>query len=186
MFGGGRGRQAKTKYRGQDLNATLELNLSDAFTTNKQTLTIKNKNVRITIPAGIEHGQVIKLKGYGSPGMNDGPAGDLYITFNIKNTSAFRRMGNDLHFTLEIDLYTAILGGDITIDTLHGKLKLKVKPETPNNTRIRLKNKGFPVYKADGNFGDLIITYHVLLPKNLSEKEKELFSELSKLSQGKH
>lgn len=185
MFGGGGSRQSKTKYRGQDYNATLELNLTDAFKTHKQTLTIKDKNVRITIPAGIEHGQVIKLKGFGSPGMNGGPAGDLYITFNIKNNSAFRRSGNDLHYTLEIGLYTAILGGDVTIDTFHGKLKLKVNPETQINTRIRLKDKGFPVYKTEGNFGDLFITYSVKLPANLSVKEKELFTELLKISQGK-
>ena len=183
MFGSG-SRQSKTKFRGQDLNATLELNLSDAFKTHKQTLTINGKKVRITIPAGVEEGQVIKLKGYGSEGMNGGPAGDLYITFHIKNDTAFRRSGNDLHYTLAIDLYTAVLGGDQTIDTLHGKLKLKVKPETQNGTRIRLKGKGFPLYKSDNNFGDLIVTYSVILPTNLSEKEKELFTELSKLSHG--
>ena len=183
MFGGG-GRQSRTKFRGQDLNATLELKLSDAFKTQKQTLTIKGRNVRITIPAGVEEGQVIKLKGYGGEGMNDGPAGDLYITFHIKNDTAFRRTGNDLHYTQVIDLYTAVLGGEQTIDTLHGKLKLKVKPETQNGLKTRLKDKGFPVYRTEGKYGDLIITYHVQLPTNLTAKEKELFIALSKLSHG--
>ena len=181
MFGGG-SRQRKTKMRGQDLNASLQINLTDAFKTHPQTITINGKNVRLTIPAGIENGQVIKLKNYGNPGMNGGPAGDLFITFNILNDTSFKRVGNDLHFTQEIDLYTAVLGGDITVNTLHGKLKLKVKPETQNNTKTRIKGKGFPVYKSEAQFGDLYITYSIKLPTNLSEKQKELFAQLAAFS----
>jgi curved DNA-binding protein len=182
LFGGARGRRSQAKYRGQDYNAELQLSLSDAYTTHKQTLTINGKNVRITIPAGVENGQQIKLKGYGSPGANGGPNGDLFITFVINNNTPFRREGNDLYKTEDIDLYTALLGGEKTIDTLGGKIKLKVNPETQNGTMIRLKGKGFPVYKNEGQFGDLYITWNVKLPTNLSQKEKELFTELSKLS----
>jgi len=82
----------------------------------------------------------------------------------------------------DIDLYTALLGGEKTIDTLSGKIKLKVPPETQNGTRIRLKGKGFPVYKKEGQFGDLYITWNVKLPTNLTARQKELFTELSKLS----
>ena len=182
MFGGGGGgRQRNRKMRGQDLNATLQLNLSDAFKTHPQTITINGKNVRITIPAGIENGQVIKLRGYGNPGAGGGPAGDLFITFNIVNDTPYKRVGNDLQITEEIDLYTAVLGGDITLNTLHGKLKLKVKPETQNNTKTRIKGKGFPMYKSDEQFGDLYVTYTVKLPTGLTEKQKELFTELSKV-----
>ncbi|HPH86227.1 MAG TPA: J domain-containing protein [Ferruginibacter sp.] len=179
LFGGGG--QRKTKFRGHDVNATLNLNLTDAFTTHPQTITLNGKNIRIKIPAGIENGQVIKLAGHGAPGAQGGPNGDLYITFQINNNSPFNRMKNDLHLNQEIDLYTALLGGDVTIDTMHGKLKLKVKPETQNNTKIRVKGKGFPVYKSEGNFGDLYVTYSVKLPQNLTEKQKELFTQLSKL-----
>ena len=182
LFGGARGRRSQAKYRGQDYNAELQLSLSDAYTTHKQTLTINGKNVRITIPAGVENGQQIKLKGYGSPGANGGPNGDLFITFVIKNDTTLRREGNNLYKTEDIDLYTALLGGEKTIDTLSGKIKLKVTPETQNGTRIRLKGKGFPVYKKEGQFGDLYITWNVKLPTNLTAKQKELFTELSKLS----
>ncbi|MDB5201237.1 MAG: hypothetical protein JWQ27_646 [Ferruginibacter sp.] len=181
MFGGGGGRQRRGKMRGQDLNATLQLQLREAFETHQKTITINGKNVRITIPAGIENGQVIKLRGYGSPGQTEGPAGDLFITFNIVNDTPFKRVGNDLHLTQEIDLYTAMLGGDLTLDTLHGKVKLKIKPETPNNSKTRVKGKGFPVYKSEGMFGDLYITYVVKLPEHLTEKHIELFTALSKL-----
>jgi curved DNA-binding protein len=185
MFGGGqesRSRSRQTKYRGQDYNAELQLDLLDAYKTHQQTITVNGKNVRITIPAGVENGQQIRLKGYGAPGVNGGPNGDLYITFSISNNTKFKRMGNDVHTTEEIDLYTAVLGGEITIDTLGGKVKLKVKPETQNGTKIRLKGKGFPVYKKEGEFGDLFVTFSVKLPVNLTEKQKELFKELSKIT----
>jgi curved DNA-binding protein len=179
MFGGSGGRRNPAKFKGQDYNSELQLSLRDAYTTHQQTLNINGKSVRITIPAGIENGQVIKLKGYGAPGTNGGPSGDLFITFSISNDPRYKRMGNDLHINEELGLYTAVLGGDITIDTLSGKIKLKVKPETQNGTKTRLKEKGFPVYKKDGEFGDLYITYTIKIPTNLTEKEKALFTELA-------
>lgn len=182
LFGGSGRRSRQTKYRGQDYNAELQLSLTDAYTTHKQTLTVNGKNVRITIPAGVENGQKIKLKAYGSPGQNGGPNGDLIITFIIKNNPDLKREGNNLHKTEDIDLYTALLGGEKTIDTLSGKIKLKVQPETQNGATIRLKGKGFPVYKNEGQFGDLYITWNIKLPTNLTDKQKELFTELSKLS----
>lgn len=183
MFGGGAGRNRQTKFRGQDYNYELHLNLTDVFRSHQQTLTVNGKNIRLTIPAGVEQGQTIKIKGHGGEGSNGGPNGDLYITFAINNNTAFRRQGNDLSKNVEIDLYTAVLGGEITVDTLGGKVKLKVAPETQNNTRVKLKGKGFPVYKKDGEFGDLYITYTVKVPTKLSDREKELFTELSKLQQ---
>ncbi len=183
LFGGARGgRRSQAKYRGQDYNAELNLSLTDAYATHKQTITINDKNVRITIPAGVENGQQIKLKGYGSPGANGGPNGDLIITFVIKNDTNLKREGNNLYKNEDLDLYTAILGGDKTIDTLSGKIKLKVGPETQNGTKVRLKGKGYPVYKKEGEFGDLYVTWNIKLPTNLTEKQKELFTELSKLS----
>jgi curved DNA-binding protein len=182
LFGGGRSRRSQAKYRGQDYNAELQLSLRDAYVTHKQTLTINGKNVRITIPAGVENGQQIKLKGYGSPGANGGPNGDLFITFVIPNEPDLKREGNNLYKTEDLDLYTALLGGEKTIDTLSGKIKLKVAPETQNGAKVRLKGKGFPVYKKEGQFGDLYITWNIKLPTNLTERQKELFRELSKLT----
>jgi curved DNA-binding protein len=179
MFGGTGSRQ--TKFRGQDYNAELKLQLTDALFTHQQTLTVNNKNIRITIPAGIENGQIIKLKGYGAPGVHGGPAGDLYITFSIAPHPQFKRSGNDLFTTTKIDLYLAMLGGETTIETLNGKVKLAVKPETQPGTRIRLKGKGFPVYKKENEYGDLYVTYEVVLPSNLTDEQKKLFTELSNL-----
>jgi curved DNA-binding protein len=181
MFGGAAGsRSRQVKYRGEDYNAELHLDLTDAYKTHKQTLTVNGKKIRITIPAGIENGQTIKISGQGGDGINGGPNGDLYITFSIANHPRFKRLGNNLFALIDLDLFTAVLGGEITIDTLSGKVKLKVKPETQNGTKIKLKGKGFPVYKNEGQFGDLYVTYAIRIPTNLTDKQKVLFTELSK------
>ncbi len=181
MFGGmgGGASQGSVKYKGQDYRAEVKLNLSEAYKTHQQTFTVNGKNIRITVPAGIENGQEIKIKGYGGAGANGGPAGDLFITFNIINDTSFTRKGNDLYKEIPINLYKAVLGGEETIETMDGKVKLTLQPETPNGTKVRLKGKGFPVYKNEGHFGDLYITWQVLLPTHLTEKEKELFQQLA-------
>ena len=184
MFGGrtsGGGGRRTAQYKGQDFNAELHLELKDVYTTHKRTLTINSKNIRITIPAGVENGQQIKISGMGAEGSGGGPKGDLYITFTIENHTKFKLDKHNLYATVDLDLYTAILGGEITADTFDGKVKLTVKPGTKNGTKVKLKGKGFPVYKKEGEFGDLYLTYQIQIPTNLSEKEKELFTELAKL-----
>ena len=184
MFGGRQsGRQGgrSAQFKGQDFNAELHLDLKDVYTTHKRTLTINGKNIRITIPAGVENGQQIKISGMGGEGSGGGPKGDLYITFTVENHTNFKLDKHNLYSTVPLDLYTAILGGDVTADTFDGKAKLTVKPGTQNGTTVKLKGKGFPVYKKEGEFGDLYITYQIQIPINLSEKEKELFMELAKL-----
>ena len=181
LFGAqGRRRTRSTGLRGQDYNAELQLSLRDAAETHKQVLTVNNKKIRITIPAGVEDGQTIKLSGQGGPGANGGPAGDLYITFVIPEDPVYKREGNNLYRTAPLDLYTAVLGGEQVVETLGGKVKLKVKPETQNNTKVRLRGKGFPVYKQEGQYGDLIVTWSVKIPTDLSDKQKELFRELQR------
>jgi len=177
----GGGGASSAAFRGQDYNAELRLNLMDVYATHQQTLTVNGKNIRITIPAGVEDGQVIRLKGHGAPGANNGPAGDLYITFVITNNTRFKRVGNDVYAGADIDFYVAVLGGEVTVDTLSGKVKLKVAPGTQNGAKTRLKGKGFPVYKKEGEFGDLYITYNIQIPTNLTEQQKDLFTQLSKL-----
>ncbi|MBC7605746.1 MAG: J domain-containing protein [Burkholderiales bacterium] len=181
MYGDAGGGRREAKYRGQDLNAELQLTLSDVYKTHKQTLTVNNKSIRITIPAGVENGQVIKIPGHGTPGANGGPNGDLFITFSISDIPDFKRDGSNLYSNVNLDLYTAVLGGDILLSTFDGKVKLKVQPETQTGTKVKLKGKGFPIYKTESSFGDLYITYTIKTPVSLTEKEIELFTELSKL-----
>ena len=184
VFGGaGAGRQGggQRSYKGQDFNAELQLDLRDVFEDNKRTLTVNGKNIRLTIPAGVENGQIIKISGHGADGQNGGPKGDLYITFSINNDANFKRDKENLYSTIDLDLYTAVLGGEITIPTFDGKVKLKVAAGTQNGTQVKLKGKGFPVYKKEGQFGDLYVTYNIAIPTHLTEKQTELFTELSKL-----
>jgi len=185
MFGGGRSSHNQgqgQKYKGQDYNAELNLDLKDVYTTQSQILTVNGAKIRLTIPAGVENGQVIKIKGKGRLGSNGGPNGDLFIKFNINNHTQFKRVGNDLYQNIDLDLYTSILGGEMNVDTFNGKVKLQIKPETKIDSKVKLKGKGFPVYKKEGEFGDMILTYHITTPTNLSEKEIELFKELQKIN----
>ncbi|MFI2741596.1 DnaJ C-terminal domain-containing protein [Zhouia sp. PK063] len=184
MFGGatgGHSRRRTAGFRGQDFNAELHLDLKDVYTTHKRTLTVNGKTIRLTIPAGVENGQTIKITGHGGEGVNGGPKGDLYITFVINNNTAFKRDGNDLYAEVDVDLYTALLGGDFTVPTFNGKVKLTVQPETPNGTKVKLKGKGFPVYKKEGSFGDLYLTYTLKIPTQLTAEERNLFKQLQKL-----
>lgn len=180
MFGGaaGFGRRQKVRFRGQDYHTELQLPLMEVYTTHKRTLTVNHKKIRLTIPAGIEDGQTIKITGHGGPGIEGGPAGDLYITFAITNNTAFKREGTNLYKTVLIPLTKAVLGGEIVVETLSGKVKLQVKPGTQNGTKVKLKGKGFPKYKKEGQFGDLLLTYEVHIPTQLTDKQKSLFEAL--------
>ncbi len=180
-FSGGGQRRRTAQFKGQDLSATLRLNLTETLSDQKQTIDLGEKKIRLTIPAGIDDGQTIRVKSHGGEGIGGGPKGDLLITFEIVNNTPFKRLKSDLYTTQEISLYTALLGGEITVETLTGKVKLNVKPETQNDTKVKLKGKGLPKYKKEGQHGDLYITYKIALPTNLSDKEKELFNQLSKL-----
>ena len=172
------GRGYNMMSRGGDIEAQMNLSLREAAVTHKQTFSVNGENLRITIPAGIADGQMIKLKGHGEKGSNGAPDGDLYITFKIAPDPDFKREGDDLFTDVDIDLYTAVLGGTVNVRTINGMVKLKVNPGTQNDTKVRLRGKGFPVYKKEGTFGDLIVTYHVDIPTALSEKQKELFTQL--------
>ncbi|TDR19354.1 DnaJ C-terminal domain-containing protein [Marinicella litoralis] len=176
-FGG-----SATRFKGEDIQAELNLLLTDVVMTHKRTLSVNGKNIRISIPAGVENGQRIKLKGFGGKGVNGGPDGDLYVRFKINNNTAFRREKNHLYKTFELDLYTAVLGGEVLVDTLDGQVKLKVPAGTQNNSQVKLKGKGFPLYKKDQEKGDLYINYVVKIPKDLSAQEIDLFKQLKALS----
>ena len=184
MFGGGfsgaSGQRRNVRFKGQDIQAQLHLNLRDVYTTQKHTINVNGKKIRITIPAGVKDGQTIRIKGMGGAGINGGPNGDLYITFAIDDIPDFKRVDDDLYTSADIDLYTAVLGGETQVNTMSGKVKLKVKPGTQCGTKVRLKGKGFPVYKQEGKYGDLYVTFKVRIPTNLSAEQKKLFEQLAK------
>ena len=156
---------------GQDYNSELHLNLEDVYVSLEQILMVNGEKIRLIIPAGIENNQIIKIKGLGGQGINGGANGDLYVKFNIHNHTEYDREGHDLYKKVDLNIHTAILGGEIIIDTLHGKVQVKIAPETKNGSKVILKGVGFPVYKEEQKFGDLIITFQITVPDGFSEEE---------------
>lgn len=175
---GTQGRRRPTGVRGQDFEADLQLTLQEAATTHRRVIQVFGRKLRITIPAGIANGQRIKLAGKGGQGTNGGTDGDLYLTLHILPDPRFERQDDDLMTTAHIDLYTALLGGETTIDTLTGQVRLKVKPLTQNLSKVRLRGKGMPRYKQEGVTGDLIVTFQVELPKSLTPHQQELLRQM--------
>lgn len=182
MFGGagGGGRQRRA-FKGQDVNATLSLGLIDVLEDNKQVLTVGGKQLRVTIPAGVEDGQTLRLRGQGLPGQGGGPAGDLYITFSVAASPEYERRAADLYKKQDVDLLTMVLGGKIEVTTLTGNVSVPIPKLSPNGKRIRLKGKGVPKYKSTGK-GDLYLELSVLLPTSLTEEERKVFEELKELT----
>lgn len=179
MGGGGRG--GSRPGAGQDYAAELELTLAEAYHGGPRTITVNGKSLRLTIKPGVADGQTIRLRDQGGPGRNGGPNGALLITFRLTPDARYARTGDDLTQDVPVPLYTALLGGEQTVETLGGPVSIKIKPETANGTRLRLRGKGFPVYGKAGEFGDLYLRVNVQMPSNLTEKEKELIKELAAL-----
>jgi curved DNA-binding protein len=170
-------------FKGQDLKAELLLNLEDAQHTHKQTIRVGEQQIRFTVPAGVEAGQTIRLRGHGQPGIQGGPAGDLYITFAFQPHPQFARAGADLHARIQVDFFTAMLGGEQECPTLDGTIRIKIKPETRNGSTLRLRGKGYPHYKQPEHKGDLYLELQVELPTGLSDPEKQLLEDWRKLRQ---
>lgn len=184
FFGGSFGKQAGRKssaFKGQDLQAQLEVSMQEAYNGTDKQFSINGQTLRIKLKPGIKDGQTLRLKGKGKGGMAGGPPGDLYLKIKIKTDNHITRKGNDLYIDLPVDLYTATLGGEETLDAFNGKVKLKIPPGTNSGTLMRLKGKGFPEYGNPSIRGDLYARVMIRVPRNLTSREKSLFKELNKL-----
>src|SRR5207244_2761902 len=133
-------------FKGQDYTAELHLTMEEAYHGGQKTITVAAKNLRINIKPGITDGQTIRLRGQGGQGMNGAENGDLYITLRIQPDHRYTRKDNDLVVEAPISVYKAALGGEQIVETLSGKIKIKIQPGTQNGKMLRLKGKGFPVY----------------------------------------
>jgi curved DNA-binding protein len=190
LFGraaGGRQRVRSAPRKGNDIEQTVEITLEEAFNGTQRTYSLMDshtgeaRSVEVKIPAGATEGLRIRVAGKGEPGMSGGAAGDLYLIVNIKPHPLFEREGDDLRVKVQTPLYTAILGGEAMVPTPKGtNLALKVPPETPNGQRMRLAGQGMPHLNGSGR-GDLFAEITVQVPKNLTQREKDLFAELAAL-----
>lgn len=189
FFGGGFGSERKTRRggrgsvstTGQDLQAVIEITLNEAYSGISKVFSYNNQSIKLNIKPGISDGQVLKLAGKGGAGVRGGQAGDLLITIKILPDPFFERKGDDLYANLYVPLYDAVLGGKVEFQSLKGKVKIDVSKDCSNDKIFRLPKLGMPVYGKSSEFGDLYLTVKITLPKNLSAKERELFSELKKL-----
>ncbi len=172
---GGFGGSAPSK--GRDLQTELQLTLHEISRTHKRVVTINGNSIRLTIPAGVTDGQKIRLKGQGGEAPAGGTRGDLYITFRIEADPLFRREGDNLHTTASTDLYTLLLGGEITVPTLDGSVRMQIKPGTQPSAKLRLRGKGLPQYNNEAAKGDLYVSLSLTLP-TLNDKQKELLREI--------
>ncbi|WP_070120620.1 molecular chaperone DnaJ [Bacillus marinisedimentorum] len=141
----------------------------------------KRKKIHIKIPAGVDEGQQIRVAGQGEPGVNGGPAGDLYVVFHIRPHEFFQRDRDDIHVEMPITFSQAALGDDIEVPTVHGKVKLKVPAGTQTSTNFRLRGKGVPNVRGYGQ-GDQHVKIRVITPTKLTAKQKELLREFDEIS----
>lgn len=185
--GMGRGRAARQQMRGGDREAKITLDLEDAALGSTHTIIVERRsetgatrreNLRVQIPAGVRDGAKIRLKGKGDEGRGGGPAGDLLCLVSLRPHRIFRREESDLHLDVPISLSEAMLGAEVEIPTLSGRVTLSVPPETDGGTRMRLRGKGMPG-AGDKPGGDLFVRLQIRLPKDLDDDSKKRIAELA-------
>jgi len=186
FFGGRSGKSdsgftsSRTKSSAVDVEADLNITLEDAFIGTERQINVDGKKIKIKINPGIKDGQKLRLKGLGRSKVSSGNKGDLYLNIHILKHPFYEIKDDDLYFNLDIDLYTAVLGGKETIKTLDGKkINITIPEGTESGKILRLKNLG--MMNENGSRGDLFVKIHVSIPKYLSDEEKQLFRKLQSL-----
>ncbi len=174
------GAQARAQ-RGQDYEQPVDLTLEEAFHGTRRVLQVQGNRLEVRIPPGVRTGSRVRVSGQGGLGMQGGPAGDIYLRVNVLDHSTFERQGDDLTCELPIDLYTAMLGGEVRVDTLSGPVVLNIPPETQSGRIFRLRGRGMPLLHDSNRHGDLRARVRITVPLGLSAEEKELFHQLARL-----
>jgi curved DNA-binding protein len=167
---------------GANIEQDVEITLAEAYKGTERTLELRlpdgtARRLSVKIPVGVRDGQRIRLAGQGAPGAGGGPAGDLFLRVRLRPHPVFERDGDDLRMDLPVALHEALLGAEVTVPTLKGRVSLRIPPETQNGRVIRLAGQGMP--RTTGGYGDLYVTVKVVLPTKLNEKERELVTELA-------
>jgi curved DNA-binding protein len=164
---------------GQDYEQEVEVTLEEAFSGTTRVLQKDGRRLEVKIPAGVATGSKVRMRGEGGQGLGGGTKGDLYLRVNVLPHRSFERKGDDLRCEVPVDLYTAVLGGEVRVPTIKGGAMLRIPPETQSGKTFRLKGQGMPFLKDPQNHGDLYAKVRVKVPENLSERERELFTELA-------
>jgi curved DNA-binding protein len=177
-FGGGREGPSRGPVRGFDREALLELSLEDALGGGRRRLTLDGRDIDANFPAGVRDGQLIRLAGQGAPGRDGGPPGDLYLRIALKPHPSFRPRGeDDLDVDLPVAPWQAALGATVPVQTPTGTAQVRVPAGSSSGRRLRLRGRGLP--KSRGGSGDLHAIVKITVPKELSERERELYEQLA-------
>jgi curved DNA-binding protein len=182
IFGGMGATQARPR-RGQDYTQPVEITLEEAFQGTTRMIQKDERRLEVKIPSGVRTGSKVRVAGEGAPGIAGGAGGDLYLDVTVLPHSVFEREGDDLRCEVPVNLYTAVLGGEINVPTLSGGVMLKIPPETQGGRTFRLRGKGMPNLHNPKKHGDLYARLRIQVPQKLSQQEKELFRELASLRQ---
>jgi curved DNA-binding protein len=180
---GGRSGGGRTQNRrGGDYETEMEITLEEAYQGTSRTIQVESEKLRITTKPGSYNDQQLRIKNKGAKGSSENNRGDLFIKIKVKNHPEFIRKGDDLYHTQTVDLYTAVLGGEVIVSTLSGQVKIKIAEGTQHGKSIRLKGKGMPVYDKKDVFGDFYLEIKVQIPEKLTDKQRELFEQLKEVS----
>lgn len=189
IFGGRGGgpaqaRQARSSpfvLEGQDIEQDVPISLEEAYHGTTRVLQVGQRRLEVKIPPGVRTGSRVRVAGEGTPGSNGGKPGDLYLVITVMEHPIFRRDGDDLHMRLSVDLYDLILGGEVTVNTLRGRVSLTIPPETKAGQTFRLRGQGMPRLRKPSEHGNLFVEVQPVIPQKLNDKEKELYRQLADL-----
>ena len=185
FFGGSFGSNFGNRHfrqKGADAQADIQISFEEAVSGCDKILHLQDANgktssLQVHIPAGIDEGQSVRLKGKGASGIGGGASGDLMLKVQISPKPGYERKGNDVYVTVNIPYTTAVLGGEAIVPTLTGKVSCKIAPGTQSGSKIRLRNKGIPSMKNPIHRGDEYIVIQIEVPRNLSQDEKQKLME---------
>ena len=193
IFGGVAGARGQDPFRdqgrvsaaegGQDVEYPLEITLEESYHSGERIMQADGRRLQVKIPAGVRTGSKVRIAGEGGRSVQDGPKGDLYLKIQVRPHPTFERKRNDLYTEVPLDLYTALLGGDVHVPTLDGRVALNIPPETQSGRTFRLQGLGMPNLRSPDRKGNLYVKVRVTLPEQLSEEEESLFRELARLRQ---
>lgn len=174
-----RRQSARRATRGQHVEAAVEITLEEAFHGAARVLEREGRRIRVKIPPGVRSGSKVRITGKGKPGYRGGSPGDLYLNVTVKPHPVFSREEDNLRCEVNLDLYTAVLGGEVLVPTLNGNLSLKIPPGTNSGKTFLLRGKGMPNPRNPKRRGNLLATVQVQTPQSLNPRERELFEELA-------
>lgn len=163
---------------GRDIEQEVTVNLHEAYSGTTRLVTKGDRKVRVNIPAGATTGTRVRLSGEGEPGVNGGKTGDLYLIVKLENDTQFELEGSDLQVEVKVDMFTALLGGEVEVPTLDRPVKLKIPAGTQVGRKFRLSGKGMPIMREKNKFGDLYARILITIPEKLTVEQKVLLEQL--------